>query len=259
MSRGASRSGIKQPVTQVLFTNVVYVRMKVKGKRYEIVCYPNKVNEWRNGVETDLDEVLQVPTVFTNASRGISASARQLQRAFQTDDHEVACEHILLNGEVQISKQERKVALSKSFKEVASIIMSKCINTETMKPFPQIIIEKAMKDIHFSVIPNKSSKAMALQLIPQLQEVLPIQRAQMQVRLVFPDKQRAKQAKTEIQNTVSQILKEEFVGFYVYEVVIDPGDFRAVDDIVGKYTSGRGSVQTVDTYFSATNETEEQN
>ena len=63
--------------------------MKVKGKRYEIVAYPNKVQEWRNGTETDLDEVLQVHTVFTNASRGILASARQLQRAFQTDSHDV--------------------------------------------------------------------------------------------------------------------------------------------------------------------------
>ena len=86
---GASKSGLKQPMGQVLFTNVVYVRCKVKGKRYEIVCYPNKVNDWRNGTETDLDEVLQVTTVFTNASRGIVASAKQLQRAFQTDDHEV--------------------------------------------------------------------------------------------------------------------------------------------------------------------------
>jgi len=256
MSRG-SRSGIKQPVTQVLFTNVVYVRMKVKGKRYEIVAYPNKVQEWRNGTETDLDEVLQVHTVFTNASRGILASAKQLQRAFQTDSHDIACEHILTKGDVQISKQERKVALGKSFKEVASIILSKCINTETMKPFPQNIIERAMKDIHFSVIPNKSSKAMALQLIPQLQEVLPIERAQMKVRLVFPDKARAKRARKEIEEIVTKILKEEFIGFYVYEVILDPGDYREVDQIVGKHTNGRGSIETIDTYVSVANESEE--
>lgn len=255
MSRGASRGGIKQPVTQVLFTNVVYVRMKIKGKRYEIVAYPNKVQEWRNGVETDLDEVLQVHTVFTNASRGIVASGKQLQRAFQTDNHNIACEHILTKGNLQISKQERKVALDKSFKEVASIIMSKCINTETMKPFPQNIIENTMKDdLHFSVIPNKSSKAMALQLIPQLQEFLPIERAQMKVRLVFPDKARAKRAKKEIEEIVTKILKEEFMGFYVYEVILDPGHYREVDEIVGKYTSGRGSIETVDTYVSVGNE-----
>ena len=81
---------LKQPVTQVLFTNVVYVRMKVKRKRFEIACYPNKVREWRNGIEKDLGEVLQSEKVYTNASRGIIASEKELLKAFDTDDHEVS-------------------------------------------------------------------------------------------------------------------------------------------------------------------------
>ena len=40
-------------------TNIAIVRTKRCGKRYEIACYRNKVVNWRNGVETDLDEVLQ--------------------------------------------------------------------------------------------------------------------------------------------------------------------------------------------------------
>lgn len=41
---------IKQPVTQVRLTNVAVVRLKAKGKRFEIACYKNKVISWRNGV-----------------------------------------------------------------------------------------------------------------------------------------------------------------------------------------------------------------
>jgi len=39
------------------------------GKRFEIACYKNKVINWRNGVEKDLDEVLQTETVFSNVSK----------------------------------------------------------------------------------------------------------------------------------------------------------------------------------------------
>ena len=61
-------------------TNVSVIRLKRGGKRFEvrarvctrhltlqIACYKNKVREWRSGVETDLDEVLQVENVFINA------------------------------------------------------------------------------------------------------------------------------------------------------------------------------------------------
>ena len=72
----------------------------------------------------------------------------------------------------------------------------------------------------------------------------------MQLRLVFPNKNVAKRAKNEIEELVVEILNEEFIGSYVYEVVIDPGNFRAIDDVVSKHTRGSGSVETIETYVS---------
>jgi ribosome maturation protein SDO1 len=43
-------------VNQVRLTNVAIVKIKKSGKRFEIACYKNKVVNWRNKVETDLDE-----------------------------------------------------------------------------------------------------------------------------------------------------------------------------------------------------------
>ncbi len=37
----------KTPVNQKLHTNISVVRIKQKGKRYEIACYKNKVVQWR--------------------------------------------------------------------------------------------------------------------------------------------------------------------------------------------------------------------
>lgn len=84
-------------------TNVSIVRYKKGGKRFEvrpllrplrspeltfenllvqIACYKNKVQEWRTGVETDLDEVLQIERVFTNVSKGQAAKSDELSKAF---------------------------------------------------------------------------------------------------------------------------------------------------------------------------------
>lgn len=70
---------LKQPVTQVRLTNVVVVRLKKNGKRFEIACYRNKVLSWRNGTEKDLDEVLQVENVFSNVSKGIVANKKVMR------------------------------------------------------------------------------------------------------------------------------------------------------------------------------------
>ncbi len=47
------------PVTKVKLTNVAVVKLTKNGKRFEIACYRNKVLNYRQGVETDLTEVLQ--------------------------------------------------------------------------------------------------------------------------------------------------------------------------------------------------------
>lgn len=70
------------PSAQLKLTNVAYVRLQKKGKRFEIACYRNKVLSWRNRAETDISEVLQIDTVFTNVSKGMLANSKDLIDVF---------------------------------------------------------------------------------------------------------------------------------------------------------------------------------
>ena len=63
----------------------------------------------------------------------------------------------------QISEKERDVELSSLFKDVASIIAEKCINPKTQRPYTITMIERALRDCHFSVDPKRSAKQQALQ------------------------------------------------------------------------------------------------
>eukprot|EP00170_Pyropia_yezoensis_P008985 contig_38652_g9020 len=67
---------LKQPVSQVRLTNVAVVRLKAKGKRFEVAAYKNTVLSWREGNQKDLDEVLQITSVFTNVSKGVLANSK---------------------------------------------------------------------------------------------------------------------------------------------------------------------------------------
>jgi ribosome maturation protein SDO1 len=79
------------PSNQIKLTNVAVVRLKKGGRRFEIACYKNKVISWRNKVDTDLDDVLQSYSVFTNVSKGQQAKKEELSTAFGTEDEKKIC------------------------------------------------------------------------------------------------------------------------------------------------------------------------
>lgn len=124
-------------------------------------------------------------------------------------------------GELQVSEKERHAQLESMFRDIATTVSDKCVNPKTNRPYTVTLIEKAMKDLHFSVKPNKSTKqqvliylihviqylstnivmfilcvnshtcfflSQALEVIKQLKETetIDIQRAMMRIRITVP-------------------------------------------------------------------------
>ena len=63
--------------------------------------------------------------------------------------------------------------MSSLFKDVASIIAEKCINPKTQRPYTITMIERALRDCHFSVDPKRSAKQQALQATSQASSLSP--------------------------------------------------------------------------------------
>ncbi|GAW83107.1 ribosome maturation protein SBDS [Plasmodium gonderi] len=90
-----------QPINQVKFTNVAIVKYKHKGKKFEIACYKNKIIDWRNGIELNIDDVLQSHLIFTNISKGEIAKKSELNSCFNSDNNYEICKTILEKGMVR--------------------------------------------------------------------------------------------------------------------------------------------------------------
>ncbi|EDQ86486.1 uncharacterized protein MONBRDRAFT_38375 [Monosiga brevicollis MX1] len=230
------------PTNQKLLTNIAVVRQKKGGKRFEIACFKNKVLSWRNKVEKDIDEVLQIHTVYTNVSKGEVAKNTDLQKAYGTDDHTKICRIILDKGELQVSKEERDAQLGALFKEVATIVADKCIDPATERPYTAAQIERAMRDIHVSVKPTASAKAQALDVIKKLAETISIARASMSVRVRLPQRE-AKRVKPLVLPLTIALEHEDWDDDLELECTIDPGTFRALTELVGHETKGQGLVE----------------
>lgn len=137
---------INQPSNQIKLTNVSLVRLKKAKKRFEIACYKNKVLEWRSGIETDLDNVLQINSVFLNVSKGQTAPSADLAKAFgaKTSVNDIILE-ILNKGELQVGEKERHAQLERVHNEVISIVASKLVDPKTKRVYTTGMIEKALE------------------------------------------------------------------------------------------------------------------
>ncbi|KAK0646356.1 SBDS protein C-terminal domain-containing protein [Cercophora newfieldiana] len=136
---------IQQPSNQIKLTNVSLVRLKKGKRRFELACYKNKVLEYRQGIEKDLDNVLQIPNVFLNVSKGQTAPTAELQKAFGKDAKldDIILE-ILKKGELQVGEKERTAQLERVHAEVVSIVAAKLVDPRTKRVYTTGMIEKAL-------------------------------------------------------------------------------------------------------------------
>ncbi|CAH6722380.1 ribosome maturation protein Sdo1p [[Candida] jaroonii] len=244
---------INQPGTQIKLTNVSLVRMKKGKKRFEIACYQNKVQDWRSKIEKDLDEVLQIPQVFLNVSKGQVANNEDLLTAFGTTNQDLIISDILDRGEIQLNEKERVANLRQKQNEFLTIISTKCINPKSRKRYPPSMIQKALSELKFHLNPNKNTKTQALEAIKLLvsKQLFPIQRAQMKVKVILVLRVKD-QVYEQFIRPLLDVVEEETSNDKVFEStsVIDPTNYKAIVQVLqgdnAKIQRGEGTVEVLD-------------
>lgn len=240
---------INQPSAIKILTNVSVVKFKRKGKKFEVACYPNKVQNWRNGIETDLDEVLQTEDVYTNVAQGEVANKKALKAGFGDVEKIEIIKEILAKGQLQVSEKEREAELEQMRNNIADKIVKMTVNSMNLVPFPESIIKKAMEILKVKVQTtggNDIAKKQALNIITEIKEagILPIERAKMRVRVTF----RNEEIKTEIHEKITTDYPEtdckcedltETDAFYL----IQPFMYRKLLDLSNTFASGDMGVE----------------
>eukprot|EP00347_Sterkiella_histriomuscorum_P002246 403368911 len=223
---------IKTPVNQIRLTNVAVIRLKKGGKKFEIACYKNKAVNWRNKQESNLSEVLQIDQIFTNVSKGEVAKQKDLQAVFGKMTQDEIVIEILNKGELQVSELERDEHLDSLKKEIANIIAQKCVNTSDGKQFPVSIIMKAMNEANVKINPKDNAKKQALTFIPDLKNVIPIDRAKMRLKISFERQDQLERLKEVIERDYAQDYEVERIGEKFMQCQIQPNMFRELNNIV---------------------------
>lgn len=277
---------INQPSNQIKLTNVSIVRIKRQKKRFELACYKNKVLEYRTGTEKDLDEVLQIPQIFLNVSKGAVAPTSDLQKAFPGKTTDEIILEILMKGELQVGEKEREAQLEKLNNEVVGIVAGRCVDPRTKRVYTGSMIEKALGELRekgeklrqqqgkegadgsgaaaapannipiwHGVTSSRPAKALALEAIKALvyHQPIPIARARMRIRVLLPNNApgvnsaAVKKCKAAVQELFEKV--EEVGGSSgEWECIgfVEPGKYKLMGDLVGTEMKGKGVVEVLD-------------
>ena len=195
---------------------------------------------YRQGIETDLSEVLQTDRVFTNVSKGEFAKSSDLKKGFGTTNEEEVCRLILQKGQIQVSDMERSAYLESTIREVAVMITEKCTNPQSNRPYTVETIRNAMKEAEFNVHPTKNVKQQFLECVKLLKSknVIPLERARMHLCAIVSSEEEENVKRDLMEAGVHLIPSScdnstnKNLGEVKLDFLMDPSLYRKVDDII---------------------------
>jgi len=164
----------------------VVSRLKMGGKKFEILVDPNKSLEFKKGEKINLDEILAYPGIYHDVRRGNAIPENELQRNFGTTDVYKIAKRILLEGELQFTTEQRREFVKKKTKEIADIISRRGINPQTNTPHPPQRILNAMEKASVYVDPLIDADLQVNKMVEALKPLLPIKFQKVVLRITIP-------------------------------------------------------------------------
>jgi ribosome maturation protein SDO1 len=177
----------------VALEKAVVARLNRFGTHYEILVDPETAEAMRSklmsGVKVpdgELRAVLATDIVFTHWSDGKKASREDLLKGFETDEFVRIAARILLEGEIQLTSEQRKKMGEAKHKRIVETLLRNAWNPQTKSPHPKERIERALEEAKFKVDPLRRTEEQIEQAMKLLRPLLPIAFEKVQVSIQIP-------------------------------------------------------------------------
>ena len=169
--------------------------MKRGEHHFEVLVDPDGaeklLEKWRDAdakqpTPDELRAILATDYVFTHWSDGKKASDEELTKAFATTDLQAITKRILLEGEVQLTAEQRKRMAEAKHKRIVDHILRNGWNPQTKTPHPRDRIERALEEAKFKADPQKRVEEQVDSAMKLLRPIIPIAFEQVKVPIRVP-------------------------------------------------------------------------
>ncbi|MEM2924702.1 MAG: ribosome assembly factor SBDS [Methanocellales archaeon] len=222
----------------VTLDEAVVARLKTRSMQFEVLVDPEKALMLKRGASVDLEELLAVEDVFTDASTGDRPSEEELIKVFGTSNPLEVAQQIIKRGEIQLTSEQRRRMLEEKKRKVIEFIARNAINPQTRAPHPPSRIEKAMEEAKVHIDPLKNVDDLVAEVMKAIKPIIPIRFEEIEIAVKFPPQYAAK-AYGEIASFGS-ITKEQWQndGSWIAVVKIPAGLQTDFYTLVNKLSKG---------------------
>ncbi|MEM1578199.1 MAG: ribosome assembly factor SBDS [Archaeoglobaceae archaeon] len=222
----------------VSLEKAVVARLRKGGSDFEILVDPYLARDLKEGKEVDFEDLLAVDEIFKNARKGERASNEELQKIFGTTNVKEIAKTIIIEGEVQITAEQRKEMLEAKKRQIITFISKNAIDPRTNAPHPPARIERALEEARVHVDIFKSVEAQIKDIVKALKPILPLKFEEMEIAIKIPAEYAGK-AISALYN-FGGVTKEEWQkdGSWICVMKIPSGMYGDLMDLLGRVSKG---------------------
>jgi ribosome maturation protein SDO1 len=157
-----------------LFKEYVIARIEKMGEKFEVIVKPDAVQSLREGKNVDILSNIAIDQIFRDAHKGSRASEEKMMEFFGTTDPIEVARKLIIEGEIQLTTDQRREMLEAKRKQIITYIAANAINPQTGGPHPPLRIEIAMEEAKVRIDPFKSVEDQMKNVLDGLRPLIPI-------------------------------------------------------------------------------------
>ncbi len=222
----------------VSLEKAVIARLKKGGETFEVLVDPYLARDLKEGKEVNFDDLVAVEEVFHDAKKGDRASIDDIEKIFQTRDIKEVIKRIILEGEVQITAEQRKEMLEQKKRQIIEYIRRNAIDPRTNVPHTYARIEAAMEEARVNIDIFRPVEAQAREIVKALKAILPLKFEEIEIAIKIPPEHTGK-AIGALYN-FGTVVNEEWQrdGSWICVMRIPAGMQGDLMDLLGKVAKG---------------------
>jgi ribosome maturation protein SDO1 len=158
----------------VSLDDAVIARLKKGEERFEVLVDPYAAADLIDGKEIEIIQILAIDAIFEDSKKGTHASKETIKGKFGTDDVAEVAKQIVLNGDIQLTTEQRHKMQKNKKNRIIETISRNAMDPKTKAPHPRQRIELAMDEAGVHIDPFKPVSEQVKTIIESLRSLIPI-------------------------------------------------------------------------------------
>jgi ribosome maturation protein SDO1 len=170
----------------VSLDDAVIARLKKGEEHFEVLVDPYAAADLIDGKEIDIIQILAIDAIFKDSKKGTHASEESIKEKFGTDDVAEIAKQIVLNGDIQLTTEQRHKMQKSKKNRIIETISRNAMDPKTKAPHPRQRIELAMDEAGVHVDPFKPVSEQVKTIIEALRPLIPISMEHVRISVKIP-------------------------------------------------------------------------